>query len=172
MKELDWANLPFGYMKTDYNVRIYYRNEQWGELEVCSEETIPMHMAATCLHYGQEAFEGLKAFRGKDGKVRIFRLEENAARLQSTCPVSYTHLRTPNPCVMCNPLFKFRILAEWADKLGCAYIATGHYTRLEERNGKVYIIAGDDDKKDQSYFLWRLGQELLKRCIFPLGRCV
>ena len=45
----------------------------------------PMHMAATCLHYGQEAFEGLKAFRGKDGKVRIFRLEENAARLQSTC---------------------------------------------------------------------------------------
>ena len=40
MKELDWANLPFGYMKTDYNVRIYYRNEQWGELEVCSEETI------------------------------------------------------------------------------------------------------------------------------------
>ena len=85
MKELDWANLPFGYMKTDYNVRIYHRNGQWGELEVCSEETIPMHMAATCLHYGQEAFEGLKAFRGKDGKVRIFRLEENAARLQSTC---------------------------------------------------------------------------------------
>lgn len=84
MKELDWANLPFGYMKTDYNVRIYNRNEQWGELEVCSEETIPMHMAATCLHYGQEAFEGLKAFRGKDGKVRIFRLEENAARLQAT----------------------------------------------------------------------------------------
>ena len=81
----------------------------------------------------------------------------------------YCQGRTPNPCVMCNPLFKFRILAEWADKLGCAYIATGHYTRLEERNGKVYIIAGDDDKKDQSYFLWRLGQELLKRCIFPLG---
>ena len=85
MKEIDWSNLSFGYMKTDYNVRIYHRNGQWGELEVCSEETIPMHMAATCLHYGQEAFEGLKAFKGKDGKVRIFRLEENAARLQSTC---------------------------------------------------------------------------------------
>ena len=85
MKELDWANLPFGYIKTDYNVRIYYRQGAWGETEVCSEETIPMHMAATCLHYGQEAFEGLKAFRCKDGKIRIFRLEENAARLQSTC---------------------------------------------------------------------------------------
>ena len=81
----------------------------------------------------------------------------------------YRRGRTPNPCVMCNPLFKFRILTEWADRLGCAFIATGHYTRLEERNGKVYIVAGDDDKKDQSYFLWRLGQEVLKRCIFPLG---
>lgn len=85
MKEIDWANLSFGYMKTDYNVRIYNRNGQWGELEVSSSEYIDMHMAATCLHYGQEAFEGLKAFRGKDGKIRIFRLDENAARMQSTC---------------------------------------------------------------------------------------
>ncbi len=85
MKEIDWSNLSFAYMKTDYNVRINYRNGAWGELEVSSSEFINMHMAATCLHYGQEAFEGLKAFRGKDGKVRIFRLDENAARLQSTC---------------------------------------------------------------------------------------
>lgn len=84
MKEIDWANLSFGYMKTDYNVRIYFREGAWGELEVSSSESINMHMAATCLHYGQEAFEGLKAFRGKDGKIRIFRLEENAARLQAT----------------------------------------------------------------------------------------
>ena len=81
----------------------------------------------------------------------------------------YKQGRTPNPCVMCNPLFKFRVLAEWADKLDCAYIATGHYSRLEERSGHIYIVAGDDDKKDQSYFLWRLGQDILKRCIFPLG---
>lgn len=85
MKEIDWSNLSFGYMRTDYNVRCYYRNGQWGKLELCSEETINLHMAAVCLHYGQEAFEGLKAFRGKDGKIRIFRPEENAARLQSTC---------------------------------------------------------------------------------------
>ena len=85
MKEIDWSNLSFGYMRTDYNVRCYYRNGQWGEMELCSEETLNIHMAATCLHYGQEAFEGLKAFRGKDGKIRIFRLEANAERLQSTC---------------------------------------------------------------------------------------
>lgn len=82
---IDWANLPFGYMKTDYNVRCWNRNGQWGEVEISSEETVNMHMAASSLHYGQEAFEGLKAFRCKDGKIRIFRLEENAARLQSTC---------------------------------------------------------------------------------------
>lgn len=85
MKEIDWANLSFGYVKTDYNVRCYYRNGAWGELELSSEETLNIHMAATCLHYGQEAFEGLKAYRCKDGKIRIFRPEANAERLQSTC---------------------------------------------------------------------------------------
>ena len=85
MEEIDWANLTFGYRKTDYNVRIYFRDGKWGLLETCSEETITLHMASTCLHYGQEAFEGMKAYRGKDGKIRLFRIEENAARLQSTC---------------------------------------------------------------------------------------
>lgn len=85
MNEIDWSNIGFGYMKTDYNVRCYYRDGKWGEIETCSEETINIHMAATCLHYGQEAFEGQKAFRCPDGKIRAFRLEENAARLQSTC---------------------------------------------------------------------------------------
>lgn len=82
---LDWSNLSFGYRTTDYNVRCCFKNGAWGELEVSSSETINIHMAATCLHYGQEAFEGLKAFRCKDGKIRIFRLEANAERLQSTC---------------------------------------------------------------------------------------
>lgn len=77
--------------------------------------------------------------------------------------------RTPNPCVMCNPAFKFRVLAEWADKLGCDYIATGHYVRVKEEGGRYGLYCGVDGKKDQSYFLWRLGQEVLKRCIFPLG---
>ena len=81
----------------------------------------------------------------------------------------YMQGRTPNPCVMCNPLFKERLLCEWADKTGCAWISTGHYCRLEERNEHLYIIAGDDVTKDQSYFLWRLPQDILRRFIFPLG---
>ena len=85
MKDLDWSNLSFGYRRTDYNVRCYYRDGKWGEIEVCSDEYLKLHMAATCLHYGQEAFEGLKAYRCPDGKVRVFRMDENAKRLQSTC---------------------------------------------------------------------------------------
>ena len=53
MKDLDWSNLGFGYRPTDYNVRCYYRDGKWGEIEVCSSEYINMHMAATCLHYGE-----------------------------------------------------------------------------------------------------------------------
>ena len=85
MKNIDWSNLPFGYLPTDYNVRCYYRNGQWGEIEVSSSESINIHMAATALHYGQEAFEGQKAFRCPDGKIRVFRIKDNAERMQSTC---------------------------------------------------------------------------------------
>ena len=85
MQNIDWANLKFGYMPTDYNVRCYYRNGKWGEIEVSSSEIINIHMAATALHYGQEAFEGMKACRCPDGKIRAFRIKDNAERLQSTC---------------------------------------------------------------------------------------
>jgi branched-chain amino acid aminotransferase len=82
--EMDWKNLPFGYIKTDYNVRCYFRDGKWGELEVSSSEHVNIHIAATSLHYGQQSFEGLKAFKGKDGKIRLFRWEENAKRMQSS----------------------------------------------------------------------------------------
>lgn len=81
MENLDWKNLPFGYIKTDYNIRCVYKNGKWGELEVSTSEYIDIHIAATGLHYGQEAFEGLKAYMGKDGKVRLFRWDENAKRM-------------------------------------------------------------------------------------------
>jgi len=82
MEKIDWKNLGFGYSKADFNIRCWYRNGQWGELEVSDSENVTLHIAATTFHYGQEAFEGLKAFRGKDGKIRVFRMEENAKRMQ------------------------------------------------------------------------------------------
>ena len=82
--QIDWSSLGFGYVPTDYNVRCYFRDGKWGEIEISSSETIEMHIAATCLHYGQEVFEGLKAFRGKDNKVRVFRPMENCRRIQES----------------------------------------------------------------------------------------
>jgi branched-chain amino acid aminotransferase len=79
--EMDWKNLPFSYVKTDFNVRYFYKNGQWGELLVSDSENITLHMASTCLHYGQEVFEGMKAYRAKDGSIRLFRWEENAERM-------------------------------------------------------------------------------------------
>jgi len=84
MEKLDWKNLPFGYIKTDYNVRCIYKDGKWGKLEISSSEYIDIHIAAAGLHYGQEAFEGLKAYMGKDGKVRLFRWDENAKRFISS----------------------------------------------------------------------------------------
>ena len=78
--DINWEELIFSYTPTDYNVRCTYKDGKWGEIEVSDSEYIPIHMAAACLQYGQESFEGLKAFRGKDGKIRIFRMEENAKR--------------------------------------------------------------------------------------------
>jgi branched-chain amino acid aminotransferase len=79
--DFDWKNLGFNIIKTDYNVRCLYRDGKWGELEISTEDTLPIHIGATCLHYGQESFEGLKAFTGADGKIRLFRHIENAKRM-------------------------------------------------------------------------------------------
>lgn len=81
MENIDWGSLGFNYMKTDFNARYTCTDGKWSEMEITSDEYINMHMSASCLHYGTALFEGLKAFRGADGKVRLFRVEENAKRL-------------------------------------------------------------------------------------------
>lgn len=80
----DWGNLPFAYHKTLCNIRFNFIKGTWGSIEKHTEETIAIHMAASSLNYGQECFEGLKAYRGKDNKIRIFRWEENFERLNKS----------------------------------------------------------------------------------------
>lgn len=79
--------------------------------------------------------------------------------------------RTPNPCVICNPTVKFRQLLDVAREKEAYYIATGHYARIarDEVSGLSYIRKGANEKKDQSYMLYRLGQDVLSRLILPLG---
>lgn len=77
--------------------------------------------------------------------------------------------RTPNPCVLCNTHIKWSALLKRADSLDCAFIATGHYAKIKEANGRRFISKGVDQNKDQSYVLWGLTQEALQRSRFPLG---
>jgi tRNA-specific 2-thiouridylase len=77
--------------------------------------------------------------------------------------------RTPNPCILCNTYIKWEALLRRADELDCQYIATGHYARINELDGRWYISKGDDTDKDQAYVLWGISQENLSRTIFPLG---
>jgi tRNA-uridine 2-sulfurtransferase len=78
--------------------------------------------------------------------------------------------RTPNPCVLCNTHIKWEALLKRADMLGCDFIATGHYAQVRFENARYIISKGLDQSKDQSYVLWGLSQESLKRTIFPLGK--
>lgn len=77
--------------------------------------------------------------------------------------------RTPNPCVLCNTHIKWEALLKRADQLGCDFIATGHYAKIRFENNRFVISKGLDETKDQSYVLWGLKQECLKRTLFPLG---
>ncbi|MCC7301920.1 MAG: tRNA 2-thiouridine(34) synthase MnmA [Bacteroidia bacterium] len=77
--------------------------------------------------------------------------------------------RTPNPCVLCNTHIKWEALLKRADQLKCDFIATGHYAQVRKENGRYVVSKGIDTKKDQSYVLWGLTQESLRRTIFPLG---
>lgn len=76
---------------------------------------------------------------------------------------------TPNPCARCNRLVRFDLLREQAEEMGFPLIATGHYVRIAEQDGMKHLLKGKDEKKDQSYFLYGLGQEELKKAIFPVG---
>ena len=81
---LDWSNLGFKYLQTDAYVRADFADGKWGALETYSDPMFNIHIAAVCLHYGQACFEGLKAFRRKDGTVAVFRPDENARRMIDT----------------------------------------------------------------------------------------
>ena len=82
---------------------------------------------------------------------------------------TYCAGRTPNPCVVCNPFVKFRTLCEAADTAGCAFIATGHYARVEQRDGVAVLRKAVSLERDQSYMLYSLTQPQLSRLVFPLG---
>jgi branched-chain amino acid aminotransferase len=85
----DWKNLDFGYHKTDQNIRYTWKDGSWDGGVLTGDETLPLHIAATCLHYGQQCFEGLKVFQQQNGDVVVFRIDENARRMIRSCEKIY-----------------------------------------------------------------------------------
>lgn len=82
----------------------------------------------------------------------------------------YAAGRTPFPCAVCNPDVKFRNLVKYSTIFGCTYIATGHYAQITEKENFSYISKGIDSEKEQSFFLWGLSQNVIKRLVLPLGK--
>lgn len=84
-KDIDWQNLGFSYIKTDYRYIARWKDGEWQKDELTTDSTLHIHEGSTALHYGQQCFEGLKAYRCKDGSINLFRPDQNALRMQNTC---------------------------------------------------------------------------------------
>ena len=84
MPNIDWKSLGFGFSDVNCHIRYVWKDGKWGKPKFVKKPEITMHIGASCLHYGQECFEGMKAFRQKNGKVVIFRPDENAKRMYKT----------------------------------------------------------------------------------------
>ncbi|KOE70368.1 branched chain amino acid aminotransferase [Aggregatibacter actinomycetemcomitans] len=82
---LDWKNLGFSYIKTDYRFIARWKEGKWDNGELSTDSTLHIHEGSTALHYGQQCFEGLKAYRCKGGSINLFRPDQNAKRMQNTC---------------------------------------------------------------------------------------
>ena len=96
--------------------------------------------------------------------------EDFRCKVMESFAASYEAGLTPNPCIECNKEIKFGVMLDYALEIGCDCIATGHYAQIESTpEGRYFIRKGADEHKDQSYFLWRLPQEVLRRFLFPLG---
>ena len=83
--DLDWANLGFSYIKTDYRYISYWKDGKWDDGALTEDNKVHISEGSTALHYGQTVFEGMKAYRAKDGSINLFRADQNAERMQRSC---------------------------------------------------------------------------------------
>lgn len=135
--------LQQGYEVIGVNLVLWEKNDLSGVEEVCRKLDIPL------IHQdGSELFRAVV--------VRSF-------------VEGYLTGITPSPCCVCNGWVKWKLLNEVAVQLKASYIATGHYVRITVEQGRYYIRKGVDAQKDQSYFLWAVGQDILSKAITPLG---
>lgn len=104
-----------------------------------------------------------------DARFYVLNFAQDFARVIDYFVSEYKRGRTPNPCAVCNTDLKFGKLLDYARTVGAEKVATGHYARVEFRNGRWRLLRGVDATKDQSYYLFGLAQEQLAHALFPLG---
>lgn len=121
----------------------------WGNGDISGLEGLCKDLGIEWLHY--------------DGRAEFRRL------VVEPFVSEYVEGRTPNPCAWCNNSIKWNLLMRLADEAGIYHFATGHYVRIGEYEGRPYLYKGIDPNKDQSYFLWGLGRDVLARAMTPLG---
>lgn len=116
-----------------------------------------------------DAFDARRAADRLDVPFYAVDLEDDFSRLVDDFVAAYRRGRTPNPCVECNRSFKFGRLLRLAEEIGADAVATGHYARLVDRDGRRAVARARDLAKDQSYVLFPLGQDALRKAEFPLA---
>jgi len=141
------------------------------ELLERGSEVIGVHMKLGCFEGAAEAAGAARSVCEKLGVefVEIELEKEFEKEVMRPFAEEYLAGRTPNPCVTCNRRIKFGELFERAGELGAEFLATGHYVVKERRDGRWALLRGKDRRKDQSYFLYSLTQEVLERAEFPNG---
>ena len=150
MKEIDWSKLGFHYTEPDYIVRSAYHNGAWEEPYATKDKFLHLHVSATCLQYGQEAFEGLKAFRGVDGKIRIFRWRDNARRMARSAEGLYMQpVTTPRLGVGPGRDFEFIVIPSpigpyYPGKFHCTtFVVNRHVDRAAPYGTGTFKVGGN-----------------------------
>ncbi|TLX78433.1 tRNA 2-thiouridine(34) synthase MnmA [Labilibacter sediminis] len=152
----------------DSSMSAWYLQQRGYEVVGITFNTVSPLSSPDSLHFIQEAKSLAKKLNFEHHVLDVY--DDFKTDVIDYFVDEYLKGRTPNPCIRCNETIKWKLLLEESERLNCDKIATGHYVDIIEEKGIFYIKKGLDSNKDQSYFLWNLSQEILSKCIFPLGK--
>jgi tRNA-specific 2-thiouridylase len=150
-----WVLQQMGYEVIGITMKTWARDHKAGEKSCCGVDAVDdAARVAAQLDIPYVALDMEQVFR--ETVIENFQSE-------------YFKGRTPNPCIVCNYKLKFGYLLQKAEEFGCDFVATGHYALMAEQDGRLFVTRGKDENKDQSYVLYNLTQEQLKKTLLPIG---
>lgn len=134
-------------------------------------EVVGLHMRSSNLDMASEDEKTAKKICEEIGiKLDVIDYKDEMQQVKDYFINEYKNGKTPNPCVLCNKVVKFKPFVEYAEKIGAQYFATGHYAQMEHNGDEHILYSALDESKDQTYFLNQLSQKQLSKVLFPLGK--